>query len=224
MSRSCFLFVYILFSFVPILRGQSFTESDFRRRGYVDIQSLDTTIQVALKYSTTDNFVGEDMYGDFDRAYFQKSFAKRICQAQHLLRKEMPGYSFLIYDASRPISVQRKMYALVKGTPLAVYVANGRLGGRHNFGVAVDLTIVDPYGNPLDMGTPFDFFGEEAHVGNERALLEAGKISHQAVRNRALLRRLMKSVGLIPYRREWWHYELPEKISYTRRHYRLLDF
>ena len=116
------------------------------------------------------------------------------------------------------------MYTLVKGTSKAVYVANGNRGGKHNYGVAVDLTIVDRDGKPLDMGTPVDHFGRAAHVGQEERLATDGLISREAVRNRRLLRRIMKSVGLVPYRREWWHYELPESMSHTRSHYRLLDF
>lgn len=222
----CRLFVGIAVAMAlnTMLCAQTFSEEDFRIRGYVDIHSFDTTIRLALIYSTTDNFVGEDMYGDFDKAYFEKGFAERIRQAQRLLRKEYPDYSLLIYDASRPISIQRRMYTLVKGTSKAVYVANGNRGGKHNYGVAVDLTIVDRDGKPLDMGTPVDHFGRAAHVGQEERLATDGLISREAVRNRRLLRRIMKSVGLVPYRREWWHYELPESMSHTRSHYRLLDF
>ena len=130
----CRLFVGIAVAMAlnTILCAQTFSEEDFRIRGYIDIHRLDTTIRLALIYSTTDNFVGEDMYGDFDKAYFEKGFAERIRQAQRLLRKEYPDYSLLIYDASRPISIQRRMYTLVKGTSKAVYVANGNRGGKHN--------------------------------------------------------------------------------------------
>lgn len=62
------------------------------------------------------------------------------------------------------------MYELVKGTPNQVYVADGTRGGRHNYGVAVDVTLLDETGAPVDMGTPVDFFGDEAHTGNEPAL------------------------------------------------------
>ena len=104
----CRLFVGIAVAMAlnTMLCAQTFSEEDFRIRGYVDIHRLDTTIRLALIYSTTDNFVGEDMYGDFDKAYFEKGFAERIRQAQRLLRKEYPDYSLLIYDASRPISIQ----------------------------------------------------------------------------------------------------------------------
>ena len=77
-----FVGIAVAMALNTMLCAQTFSEEDFRIRGYVDIHSLDTTIRLALIYSTTDNFVGEDMYGDFDKAYFEKGFAERIRQAQ----------------------------------------------------------------------------------------------------------------------------------------------
>lgn len=37
---------------------------EFTRHGYIDIQTLDSTIVVDIKYSTTDNFMGINMYGN----------------------------------------------------------------------------------------------------------------------------------------------------------------
>lgn len=116
------------------------------------------------------------------------------------------------------------MYSLVEGTPNQVYVADGARGGRHNYGVAVDVTLLDAAGREADMGTPVDFFGEEAHTGGEAALVAAGKISAVAARNRELLRSVMREAGLVPYRREWWHYEEPMPMPEVRKRFRLLDF
>ena len=74
------------------------------------------------------------------------------------------------------------------------------------------------------MGTPFDYFGDAAHVGNEDQLVNAGIISSEARQNRQLLYQIMKKAGLIPYRREWWHYEEPIPMSEVRKKYLLLDF
>ena len=94
------------------------------------------------------------------------------------------------------MSVQRKMWALVRGTDKVNYVSNpANGGGLHNYGMAVDVTILDKTGAPLPMGTPFDFFGEEAHTNNEEALLDAGKIDRTAYDNRRLLRRIMRNAG-----------------------------
>lgn len=212
-----------LFIASPLL-AQTNYDSLMRRSGLVDVQSLEPSIGVELKYSTSDNFVGRDMYGSLERAYLERGFAERIAQAQRLLTKRRQGYHLLIYDAARPMSVQATMYALVEGTPLSIYVAPAKRGGRHNYGVAVDLTIVDDKGKPLDMGSPFDHFGTEAHVGSEDSLVKAGRMSAVVRANRRLLYSIMSEVGLRPYDKEWWHYQ--ERISMTevRRRYKRLDF
>lgn len=204
--------------------------------GLIDIQTLDKDIRVELKYATKDNFVGENMYGSLTTAYLLPHFAQKVVKAQQILRERYPEYSLLIYDAARPISVQRRMRRVVEGTPLQIYVADGLRGGRHNYGVAVDLTIVDGAGQPLDMGAGFDHFGEEAWVGNDKdvtlaaykayveALRREGLISDAAAANRTLLLEIMDAVGLRPYVKEWWHFQERISMSATRERYKLLDF
>lgn len=215
-------------------------EVDFDKKmkeyGLVDIQSLDKEIRVELKYATEDNFVGENMYGSLTTAYLLPHFARKVVEAQRILRERHPDYSLLVYDAARPISVQRRMRRAVEGTPLQIYVADGQKGGRHNYGVAVDLTIVDGEGRPLDMGAGFDHFGDEAWVGNDNdvtlaaykayveALRKRGKISAEAATNRTLLLEIMDAVGLRPYVKEWWHFQERISMSATRERYKLLDF
>lgn len=197
-------------------------EKKMEEYGLVDISSLDKTIVVELKYATTDNFVGKNMYGNFHKAYFRPEIARAIARVQKALKKENPHYSLIIYDASRPQSVQRTMYNMVKDTPNRRYVAKPDRGGHHNFGIAVDISIVCD-GVPLDMGTGFDSFSEVSHIDNEAALLRSGKLSKQAYANRRLLRRLMKAQGFTTYRREWWHFQQYD-IKYARRKFKLLDF
>lgn len=207
-----------------------------QQAGLVDVQTLDKEIKVRLMYATEDNFVGENMYGSLRKAYFRPHFAKKIVQAQRSLRERHPEYSLLIYDAARPLSAQRRMRKAVEGTPLTAYVADGKRGGRHNYGVAVDLTIVDADGEILDMGAPFDHFGPEAWIGTDqntslesyKAYVERqqrnGIISAEAARNRTLLLEIMNSVGLRPYAKEWWHYQERISMPRTREIYPLLDF
>ena len=57
------------------LKAQDF-EATMAKQGLVDVQKVDPTILVELKYSTTDNFVGKDVYGDLTRAYMQPMAAK----------------------------------------------------------------------------------------------------------------------------------------------------
>lgn len=210
--------------------------------GLVDIKSIDDEILVELKYSSTDNFVGEDMYGDLECAYFESSFADRVVKAQQILKRRYPNYTLLIYDAARPISVQRHMRKVVEGTQFEGFVADGTKGGRHNYGVAVDLTIAHLDGSPLDMGAGFDDFSEAASVKGTPdtddpatrsievyrdyvlGLAERGVINIEAANNRILLIEVMLEAGLYPYRREWWHFEEIISIKETRDKYKLLDF
>ena len=221
---------------LPTWAQQTDFNALMEKHGLVNVQTLDSEIGVELKYATEDNFVGENMYGSLTTAYLLPHFAEKIVRAQKILRERHPDYSLLIYDAARPISVQRRMRRAVEGTPLEIYVADGTRGGRHNYGVAVDLTIVDKTGKPLDMGAKFDHFGKEAWVGNDADVTlsaykaymkkqqEQGLISAEAARNRTLLLEIMDAVGLRPYVKEWWHFQERISMSATRERYKLLDF
>ena len=212
-----------LFLCVVTASAQRF-DSLMRAHGMVDILQVAPDIRVDLKYATKDNFIGANMYGQLRRAYLHPNLAKALARAQQALTKERPGYRFLIYDAARPQSVQRRMYQAVAGTPKKIYVAAPERGGRHNYGVAVDLTIIDASGKPLDMGSPFDHFGEEAHLGNEEARVRAGIFNKEVPANRSLMRRLLGAEGLRPYDKEWWHYQEQMPMSEVRKRYQLLAF
>jgi len=197
-------------------------DAKMREYGLVDVATLDSTITVDLKYATTDNFVGKDMYCGLRKAYLTDLTARMLIAALHELQKIDPRYSFIIYDAARPQSVQRTMWALVEGTPQQDYVAKPHKGGAHNFGIAVDISLTYD-GQPIDMGTPFDNFTEAAHITNEKALVRKGIITEQARQNRELLRRVLKQQGFNPLSNEWWHFTSCS-IKHARRHLRLLDF
>ena len=157
------------------------------------------------------------------RAWLHPDAAGKLLAAHRLLKREHPQWRFMIYDAARPMSVQRKMWALVRGTDKTNYVGNpANGGGLHNYGLAVDLTILDERGMPLPMGTPFDYFGEEAHTYDEEALLKNGLITRGEYENRRLLRRLMRKAGFrsIPY--EWWHFNACTRAE-ARQDYPVID-
>ncbi len=200
-------------------------EHRFAEYGLVDVGRLDPSIAVDMKYSTTDNFVGQNMYGNLHTAWLVPEMAERVVAVQQRLRRRRPGFSLVIFDAARPISVQRRMFEVVAGTDKAVYVANPDLrgGGYHNYGLAVDLSIRNDKRELLDMGSAFDHFGAESHVGFEKQLLKAGFITEAAYDNRMLLYDLTSAEGLKPHPKEWWHYQ-PFYDQDRKRTYRLLDF
>jgi len=201
-----------LFACSLISYGQakiSSLEKKFIKHGLVDVQKLDPTLRVDLKYSTTDNFIKEDVYGDLERAYLQPMAAEKLIKANKFLKQEKPDYTLLVYDGARPRSVTKIFWARMSHLPYnrrEDFVADPAKGSIHNFGCAVDLAIADERGRALDMGTIFDFFGQEAEPRREAAMLKAGKLTPQQLENRELLRRVMKKAGYTSIQTEWWHY------------------
>ncbi|MBR1552033.1 MAG: M15 family metallopeptidase [Muribaculaceae bacterium] len=207
-------------------RGKAAAATDFdalmRKHGLVDVATLDPSITVDLKYSTSDNFVGRDMYGGLKKAYLYKATAQSLLKALKQLQAIDPKWSFIVYDAARPVSVQRIMWDIVKGTDKQKYVASPHRGGPHNYGIAVDIALTYD-GRPVDMGTPFDSFTSDAHITDEPALVRQGRISATAMKNRQLLRKVLTDNGFATYSREWWHFTR-YNMTYVRKHIRLLDF
>lgn len=194
----------------------------FEAYGLVNIRSVEPSVMVDLKYASTDNFMHQNMYGDLHEAYLLPEVAEKIAAAQRLLKAELPERSIVIYDAARPLSIQKLMFDSVAGTPMEPYIANPNdLAGFHNYGMAVDLTIIEN-GKPLDMGTPYDFFGDLAHTDCDKAFLESGRLSTEAYANRQFLYGLMERVGMYPLPNEWWHYQYHTEAD--KKVYRLLDF
>lgn len=183
-------------------------EKQLLEQGLVDVCKLDSSIIVILKYATTDNFMKTNVYGELLHAFLQPDVAARVAKAQEKLRERNADYHLLIYDAARPLRIQRMMWdsvQLPKGEKQK-YLSNPLNGSLHNYGAAVDVTIATADSVPLDMGTAFDFFGEEAQPVKEKELLEAGKLTLQQVKNRQLLREVMREAGLWGIQTEWWHF------------------
>jgi len=169
-------------------------------------------IRIELKYSTTDNFMKENLYGEFTKCFIHKDGAAKLKKAVELLRAKHPGYGLLVYDGLRPRSVQRKMWARVKGTPSQKYVADPDRGSMHNYGMAVDLTATDASGKPLDMGAGYDDFRELSQPRFEDKFLKSGELGQKQLENRLILRAAMVGAGFIQLSHEWWHYDaMPQK-------------
>jgi D-alanyl-D-alanine dipeptidase len=187
-------------------------EQKMVERGLVDIQKVDRDIMVELKYSTTDNFIGRDVYGELTRADLQPEMAKRLAKANALLKQQKPGYKLLVYDAARPNSAQYDLWNALDHLKIPArsktqYVADPKIGSNHNFGCAIDLTVTDDKSIPLDMGTKFDYFGPLAYPRSEQEMLKKGKLTTKQVENRQLLRKVMTQAGFKVNTTEWWHFD-----------------
>ncbi|MCE6990341.1 M15 family metallopeptidase [Dyadobacter sp. CY323] len=187
-------------------------ETRMIKQGLVNVQETDPDILVELKYSTTDNFIGKDVYGELNRAYLQPEMAKRLSKASEYLKKLKPEFKLLVYDAARPNSAQYALWDALDNLKIpaknkTMYVADPKIGSNHNFGCAIDLTIADGNGKPLDMGTKFDFFGPLAYPRSEQEMLKKGKLTILQIENRQLLRKVMVQAGFRANTTEWWHFD-----------------
>ncbi|ARK09944.1 M15 family metallopeptidase [Fibrella sp. ES10-3-2-2] len=206
-----FALFLITHSLIPAFTHCALAQSDasMQKQGLVNVQTTDPSILVELKYSTTDNFVKQDVYGELTRAYLQPMAARKLLTASKWLQVRRPDLRLLIYDAARPQAAQWKLWNALpqySERQRRTYVADPREGSIHSYGCAVDLTLATADGRPLDMGTPYDFFGPKAYPKQEAALLRSGQLTKQQVDNRRLLRQAMQAGGFMPIEYEWWHF------------------
>jgi D-alanyl-D-alanine dipeptidase len=156
--------------------------------------------------------------GAVSRCFLRRDVAKRLFDASTLLPD---GFKFLIYDAWRPLSVQKFLYdenreeiakryahlsgyALeqVIGTYVSVPVEDRFRPPAHTTGGAIDLTLTDKNGTSLPMGSAFDAFDDSSHTNFYEQSIEKD-IKH----NRRLLLSVMTEAGFTNLPTEWWHFD-----------------
>lgn len=188
----------------PEEKAAVLNQPDYDTTQWTDLALLDSSILIDMRYATEDNFVQEKMY-ECGRCFFRPEVARAVVAAHRELQQQ--GLALKMLDCYRPRPVQWKLWEKV---PDRRYVSDPRKGSMHNRGAAADLTLADSTGQELAMGTPYDFFGPEAHP-SYRALPDS------VLANRALLREAMIRHGFRPIRTEWWHF------SFSGKNYELSD-
>ncbi len=181
-------------------KGGSNIPLSFDTMNWADIRQLDSTILLDIRYATENNFVRKVLY-PCGKCLLRKEVANTLVYIHQKLKSEKQ-LGIKVYDCYRPHSVQWLMW---KEVPDARYVANPKKGSVHNRGGAVDLTLVDSEGNELDMGTAYDYFGEEAYHTYFNHPVET-------IKNRTLLKTIMEENGFKSIRTEWWHYSYLSKV------------
>ena len=193
--------------------------------GLVELISIDSTFQIDLKYATSANFIGVQLYDTLTRLFLQKDVAIRLSKSQQYLDSIHSGYSLLVYDGVRPRQVQQEMWDALDSIPVyrrGKFVSNPKNGSVHNFGSAVDLTIVNCQGDVLDMGAGYDDFRDIAFPSHELRFLKSGELTQQQYQNRKLLRKVLKYSGFYNIPSEWWHFNAYSRTSASQKHQMLL--
>lgn len=165
----------------------------------VNIRKEVPDILLDIRYATENNFTHKQVY-PIALCVLQESVAQKLKLVEQDLRKQ--GLRLKMFDCYRPLSAQKKFWALV---PDERYVANPAKGSRHNRGFAVDLTLADDKGVELTMPSPYDDFSERAH--------RDFKAPAEAAKNRATLEKAMSGRGFVGLKTEWWHFDDPSGKS-----------
>src|ERR1700674_2812558 len=177
----------------------------------VNVQSLDSTIVVDLRYATPNNFTGAPLPGyQANHAYLRREAAAALaCVQRDLLPR---GLTLKIFDAYRPVRATLAMVDWTERVHRPDLLKNGYIASRsrHNLGLAIDLTLAElATGRELEMGTPFDTFSAAAHTANATGLAAA---------NRQKLKAAMEAEGFLNYDHEWWHFSfaVPNPLRFDR--------
>jgi D-alanyl-D-alanine dipeptidase len=183
-------FVLVFLLFLPAAWAGS------RMHDLVPLETVQPPCLPEVRYATRHNFTGHALY-PLPRVFLHRDAARALTLVQRDLQKR--GLGLKVWDGYRPLSVQWKMWNLIRDER---YVSNpAKNKGRHTRGTAVDVTLIDKLGRELPMPSDFDDFSERAHRDYRGGTAEER-------RNRQLLQTAMEKRGFVGFPTEWWHFDL----------------
>lgn len=162
---------------------------------FINLKNYSNDFVYDMKYATDDNFLEDKVYPCAE-CFLRVKTVKSLLEANKTFLQK--GFRIKLYDCYRPKVIQKKMWKIV---PNANFVANPKKGSIHNRGGAVDISLVDSLGSEINMGTKFDFFGEEASHNYQN-------LSEEILANRKFLKEIMLQNNFKSFDSEWWHYNL----------------
>lgn len=199
--------------------------SDFEKKvisdpsGFTVLADFVPGIIQEIRYYSNYNFIGERIDGYEEPCAL---LTKEAARALKSVANEMNvrGYRLKVFDAYRPatavkhfvlwgiedtdIRMKQYFYPDLEKQELFIkgYIAKQ---SSHIRGSTVDLTLLDmASGKEVDMGSPFDFFGEISHP-------DYRGITDEQYQNRMELRNCMIRNGFEPIDCEWWHFTLKDE-------------
>ncbi|MFT5243268.1 MAG: D-alanyl-D-alanine dipeptidase [Glaciecola sp.] len=196
--------------------GFTFQQKKSLPEGFVYVKDIIPDLNVQLRYFSTNNFVGDTITGyKSNRLILTKPSAEALKQVQEELQEQ--NLCLMVYDGYRPQRAVNHFSGWAKDLKdtlqkQAFYpkvhkrhlFRDGYIASRsgHSRGSTLDLTIIDGNTNkPLDMGSPYDFFGKKSWVDHPN-------LTKTQLANRQLLQKVMLNHKFRNYPKEWWHFTL----------------
>jgi D-alanyl-D-alanine dipeptidase len=189
---------------LSLAQGPPKEPGPFRDPDLVEIVKLDPTINLDIRYATSNNFLGRPVYKEA-RAFLQRPAAEALARVNKALRTK--GYGLIIHDGYRPWSVTRLFW---DATPddKKQFVADPSQGSRHNRGCAVDLSMFNVRtGKTVTMPSGYDEMTERSHINYRGGLAKSRRL-------RDMLKAAMEAEGFQVYEPEWWHYDYKDWKEY----------
>lgn len=175
-------------------------------------------------------------YGERSPFYLRQGVLHSLIAAQAQLQKERPGWRIQIFDAYRPISVQEFMVRysyeeLLQAEGLrqedltearrqaildrvyqfwALPSPDPNTPPPHSTGAAIDITLLDSMGLPVDMGSPIDEMSPRSYPHHFANSANPSEREYNA--RRELLRFAMHEAGFERHQGEWWHFSLGDQM------------
>jgi zinc D-Ala-D-Ala dipeptidase len=175
-------------------------------------------------------------YGNKSPFYLRQSVLEGLITAQQCLSCVQPGWRIQVFDAYRPVAVQQFMVnysfaelAHAQGLSVAtlsnqqqqellasVYQfwaqpsLNPDMPPPHSTGAAVDITLVDETGHPIDMGSPIDEISPRSYP--EHYAQHSDSLAQQYHQHRQLLATIMTQAGFLRHQNEWWHFSMGDQM------------
>lgn len=184
--------------------------------GFVLLADYVPAIVQEIRYYSTYNFIGDRIDG------YEEPIALLTIEAARALKSvsnelNAQGFRLKVFDAYRPASAVRhfELWGIedldlrmkpffYPGLEKQELFQKGYIARRssHSRGSTIDLTLLDmKTGKEVDMGAPFDMFGEISHPDSKA-------VSKEQHENRMMLQTAMIRGGFVPIDCEWWHFTL----------------
>ena len=187
--------------------------------GFVSVGEVIPDVILEIRYYSSFNFIGGRIDGyEQPVALLTREAAARLKEVSEDL--SVRGFRLKIYDAYRPqkavdhfmrwaadLSDTRMKAYFYPDLEKSVLIPDGYIAehSSHSRGSTVDLTLFDMAAHKeVNMGSPFDFFGEISHPGSRAVTAD----QHAG---RMLLRDTMLRHGFMPLAEEWWHFTLEDE-------------
>lgn len=198
------------------LTAFGFSQKQGLPEGFVYAKTVIPDLDVELRYYTENNFVGDTIDGyEANVLILTKATAEKLKLIQDELQQL--NLCLKVYDGYRPqravnhfMRWAKVLNDTVNKAQFYPNVAKRNLfkeeyiatRSGHSRGSTIDLTIANgETGEPLDMGSPYDFFGRQSWV-SYKDITEIQKA------NRQLLQTVMLKHNFRNYAKEWWHFTL----------------